>query len=239
MIPEDITDEMRKLNMMGLKTKGNPPDSINYPLRLEKHPDGKLEWRDDEPMTMPHLMNCEHAGEGWCLQCVKAQQEEINSLRTQLAEAFKANEQLIAYCNRLEKQLAEEREKSAVLQSQVDNADVNFEQQRLSLKQQLLSLESQNERLREALAELLGVHIDFDRPAMTAINRERFNRVEQLLKDSPSPTLDTLKKMAEALKEIINHKGEDGNGNYVCWIGETSFAICEEAFAAAKEQRLI
>lgn len=24
-------------------------DEVNYPLRLVKHPDGKLEWRDDEP----------------------------------------------------------------------------------------------------------------------------------------------------------------------------------------------
>lgn len=22
-------------------------------------------------MTMPHLMNCSHSGEGWCLDCVK------------------------------------------------------------------------------------------------------------------------------------------------------------------------
>jgi hypothetical protein len=27
-------------------------------------------------MTMPHLMNCEHQGGGWCLDCVKKLQHE-------------------------------------------------------------------------------------------------------------------------------------------------------------------
>jgi hypothetical protein len=28
-------------------------------------------------MTMPHLMNCDHSEEGWCLGCVKKQWEEL------------------------------------------------------------------------------------------------------------------------------------------------------------------
>lgn len=32
-------------------------------------------------MTMPHLMNCSHSDEGWCLGCVKEQNEELEALR--------------------------------------------------------------------------------------------------------------------------------------------------------------
>lgn len=32
-------------------------------------------------MTMPHLMNCDHTGEGWCLACVKKLWEELEALR--------------------------------------------------------------------------------------------------------------------------------------------------------------
>lgn len=28
-------------------------------------------------MTMPHLMNCPHQGEGWCLNCVKEMGERL------------------------------------------------------------------------------------------------------------------------------------------------------------------
>lgn len=31
-------------------------------------------------MTMPHMMNCSHSGEGWCIDCVKALGEERNRL---------------------------------------------------------------------------------------------------------------------------------------------------------------
>lgn len=31
-------------------------------------------------MTMPHLMNCDHSEEGWCLGCVKALWEEKREL---------------------------------------------------------------------------------------------------------------------------------------------------------------
>lgn len=27
-------------------------------------------------MTMPHLMNCSHSGDGWCLECVKEMHDE-------------------------------------------------------------------------------------------------------------------------------------------------------------------
>lgn len=32
-------------------------------------------------MTMPHLMNCAHSQEGWCLDCVAKQWEELQELR--------------------------------------------------------------------------------------------------------------------------------------------------------------
>jgi len=40
-------------------------------------------------MTMPHLMNCEHMEDGWCLDCVAAQHAEIERLRAVLADAYK------------------------------------------------------------------------------------------------------------------------------------------------------
>ncbi len=29
-------------------------------------------------MTMPHLMNCDHSDEGWCLDCVKQMHDELS-----------------------------------------------------------------------------------------------------------------------------------------------------------------
>ena len=31
-------------------------------------------------MTMPSLMNCSHSGDGWCLKCVKKQQDRVEQL---------------------------------------------------------------------------------------------------------------------------------------------------------------
>ena len=31
-------------------------------------------------MTMPHLMNCEHSSDGWCLDCVKQMYDRIETL---------------------------------------------------------------------------------------------------------------------------------------------------------------
>lgn len=39
-------------------------------------------------MTMPHLMNCEHQAEGWCLDCVGKLQAECEALRKD-AERFR------------------------------------------------------------------------------------------------------------------------------------------------------
>lgn len=32
-------------------------------------------------MTMPHLMNCAHSEDGWCLECVRKQWEELDNLK--------------------------------------------------------------------------------------------------------------------------------------------------------------
>lgn len=37
-------------------------------------------------MTMPHMSNCAHSAEGWCLACVKQQQEHINQLEAKLQD---------------------------------------------------------------------------------------------------------------------------------------------------------
>lgn len=36
-------------------------------------------------MTMPHLMNCQHSGDGWCLDCVK----ELHDEKERLQEAMR------------------------------------------------------------------------------------------------------------------------------------------------------
>ena len=38
---------------------------------------------------MPHLMNCEHSDEGWCLACVKAQWQEMTHYRELLEQISK------------------------------------------------------------------------------------------------------------------------------------------------------
>ena len=40
-------------------------------------------------MTMPHLMNCEHSGEGWCLDCVRSQRNETTHYRELLEQISK------------------------------------------------------------------------------------------------------------------------------------------------------
>lgn len=38
-------------------------------------------------MTMPHLMNCGHSYEGWCLDCVKEQYDEMERCKSLLERA--------------------------------------------------------------------------------------------------------------------------------------------------------
>ena len=40
----------------------------------------ELGWKRSQ-MTMPHLMNCEHIEDGWCLDCVGEQYKELKTLR--------------------------------------------------------------------------------------------------------------------------------------------------------------
>lgn len=44
-------------------------------------------------MTMPHLMNCDHSADGWCLDCVKKLWEE-KSLIDDLWEGVESEERL-------------------------------------------------------------------------------------------------------------------------------------------------
>lgn len=41
-------------------------------------------------MTMPHLMNCLHSDDGWCLSCVKEMHQELESIKQQ--GGFASNE---------------------------------------------------------------------------------------------------------------------------------------------------
>lgn len=37
-------------------------------------------------MTMPHLMNCSHSSDGWCLDCVKELHDECQAWKDKLQE---------------------------------------------------------------------------------------------------------------------------------------------------------
>ena len=42
-------------------------------------------------MTMPHLMNCEHADDGWCLECVQRLGEERQAMLQELRNIANAD----------------------------------------------------------------------------------------------------------------------------------------------------
>ena len=46
-------------------------------MLIRVHENGK----GDTGMTMPHLMNCSHSGDGWCLDCVKELWDECDAWR--------------------------------------------------------------------------------------------------------------------------------------------------------------
>lgn len=39
-------------------------------------------------MTMPHLMNCPHSGQGWCLDCVKNYHDDTSKQLDQIIIEF-------------------------------------------------------------------------------------------------------------------------------------------------------
>lgn len=41
-------------------------------------------------MTMPHLMNCPHQGDGWCLACVREMRDELKRKDQQLVDYQRA-----------------------------------------------------------------------------------------------------------------------------------------------------
>ena len=41
-------------------------------------------------MTMPHLMNCQHSEDGWCLDCVKAEHEDSERVVAELMSQLEA-----------------------------------------------------------------------------------------------------------------------------------------------------
>jgi len=49
-------------------------------------------------MTMPHLMNCLHSEDGWCLDCVKELWErEVSGLYDEIGRLREENERLRAH----------------------------------------------------------------------------------------------------------------------------------------------
>lgn len=60
-------------------------------------------------MTMPHLMNCGHSDDGWCLDCVKAQWEELDALRAEHDVTLAEIDDLKAHIADLERERDEAR----------------------------------------------------------------------------------------------------------------------------------
>lgn len=40
-------------------------------------------------MTMPHLMNCDHICNGWCLECVNEMHKELDTAKDEVRELKK------------------------------------------------------------------------------------------------------------------------------------------------------
>lgn len=53
-------------------------------------------------MTMPHLMNCPHSPDGWCLSCVKELWDEKQKLEDAVRPRWKAHnkEEKCSKCDR-------------------------------------------------------------------------------------------------------------------------------------------
>jgi hypothetical protein len=50
----------------------------------------------EDEMTMPHLMNCPHKGDGWCLKCVGDMYADVESLNLQVHESDTCQQMLAA-----------------------------------------------------------------------------------------------------------------------------------------------
>jgi uncharacterized coiled-coil protein SlyX len=64
---------------------------------------------------MPHLMNCPHQGEGWCLECVGALQAELERTRVSLHVEAAAADAEATFANELNADVAELRARVAEL----------------------------------------------------------------------------------------------------------------------------
>lgn len=56
-------------------------------------------------MTMPHLMNCPHIEDGWCLTCVSELENEKRELQQWIEREELKNEMLRAECDALASEL--------------------------------------------------------------------------------------------------------------------------------------
>lgn len=43
-------------------------------------------------MTIPHLMNCSHSGDGWCLECMRPVFQELEELRSFINKLHKTKD---------------------------------------------------------------------------------------------------------------------------------------------------
>jgi hypothetical protein len=65
---------------------------------------------------MPHLMNCPHQGEGWCLECVGALQAELERTRVSLHVEAAAADAEATFANELNVDVAELRARVSELE---------------------------------------------------------------------------------------------------------------------------
>jgi hypothetical protein len=65
---------------------------------------------------MPHLMNCPHQGEGWCLECVGALQAELERTRVSLHVESAAADAEATFANELNADVAALRARVAELE---------------------------------------------------------------------------------------------------------------------------
>lgn len=126
-----------------------------------------------------------------------------------------------------------QQEELAVLRSQVENADVNLEQQKLITKrvsEKLLQLEVVNGKLWEALQYVLDTE-EKGYLSFCGIPSCKKKILEALSTTTPNSALETVKKMVEALEFFVKPK-HDGD----CVFTDKSDEGCYLCVAAEKQK---
>ena len=88
----------------------------------------------------------------------------------------------------------------------------------------------------EMIARSAGITTPLQLVAMTKSNDQTY---ADILAGHISDAFAQRDKAIAALKEVLDHRREDKDGNYVCWIGEGTFQRCHAAVHGEPQQQPI